>query len=285
MTVTLTHIREGALVTNDTRFFQFPGGEWDLAPDADPAAAGDAPFAATVVNDGAPERDLIQLALWADYCRDRGADVIVNLGYLPAARADKGTRAARAYARQINSLGADRLTAIDPHSPYLPGLLTNLHLVSLARVAARALPRALPRERRYDGIIAPDAGAAARAATLGAVLHAPVFAATKRRDQQTGRIVAYDAPDLDPAGTYLVADDICDGGATFRLLAEGIGIPRERLDLWVTHGLFTGRAPSLAAHFGRIITTDSCAPRNPLATHTEPLAPFYAPLFTDRYQA
>ena len=38
------------------------------------------------------------------------------------------------------------------------------------------------------------------------------------------------------------------------------GLPRERLGLWVTHGVFSGRAPELAEHFGAIYSTDSYGP-------------------------
>lgn len=40
-------------------------------------------------------------------------------------------------------------------------------------------------------------------------------------------------------------------------LAEATGLPKERLDLYVSHGVFSGDAPKLHDHFGTIWTTDS----------------------------
>jgi ribose-phosphate pyrophosphokinase len=55
-----------------------------------------------------------------------------------------------------------------------------------------------------------------------------------------------------------VVDDICDGGGTFALLRDAMP-PEVSLDLWVTHGGFTGPEHSRQALAGyhRVHTTDS----------------------------
>ena len=59
-------------------------------------------------------------------------------------------------------------------------------------------------------------------------------------------------------------------------LAGATGLPKERLGLWVSHGVFSGRAPALADHFGEIVTTDSYPAQTdvPGLRTTVPLTPF-----------
>ncbi len=59
-------------------------------------------------------------------------------------------------------------------------------------------------------------------------------------------------------------------------LAQATGLPKERLDLWVSHGVFSGRAAQITSAYGRIFTTDSHpGHRNPDVNATViPLAAF-----------
>ena len=111
----------------------------------------------------------------------------------------------------------------------------------------------------YVGIIAPDEGAVARARDFASALdpHMPVIVATKTRDFATGRITGYELPQaVFDAERYLVVDDICDGGATFNLLVDAV--PKEcKLDLWVSHGIFSKGVAALSARYETIFTTDS----------------------------
>lgn len=114
---------------------------------------------------------------------------------------------------------------------------------------------------KYEGIIAPDAGAGARAKDFASALHLPVFTAEKTRDFATGRVTGYKLPELPlrpdgDAGHFLVVDDICDGGATFNMLADAApeGVD---LDLWVSHGIFSKGVNALSEKYETIYTTDS----------------------------
>jgi ribose-phosphate pyrophosphokinase len=103
---------------------------------------------------------------------------------------------------------------------------------------------------------------------VGEVLDVPVFTATKKREFHTGEITGLEFPfELDKDRNYLVVDDIADGGGTFRLLAKELDHPRELLDLWVTHGVFSGRANELRDHYGNIYTTDSHPGHNRIDVH------------------
>jgi phosphoribosylpyrophosphate synthetase len=52
-------------------------------------------------------------------------------------------------------------------------------------------------------------------------------------------------------------DDICDGGGTFTGLAITMGLPRERVELLVSHGVFSKGAERLGQYYRLIHTTNS----------------------------
>jgi ribose-phosphate pyrophosphokinase len=109
----------------------------------------------------------------------------------------------------------------------------------------------------FVGIIAPDAGAAKRANEAATLYQLPVYQALKKRDAATGRLSNFTCETLPSEGKFLVVDDICDGGGTFIGLAKATGLPKERLALWVTHGIFSGKAADLKNFYSAIYTTNS----------------------------
>ncbi|WPH57757.1 hypothetical protein [Mycobacterium phage WXIN] len=233
--------------------FTFPGGEHHLRgfPDLPHPAI-------TWLADvrGADPNDLVKAALLADVADGRGDDFVLLLPYAPAARADRGTPfGARVYADIINTMGAERVVVLDPHSPVVTHLLDRVVVADHAPLVERALNSS---GYEYDAVIAPDKGAGDRTERVAEQLGVDLYKADKRRDFETGRILSVEMnEDLPKSGRYLVVDDICDGGGTFMGLADAIGLPREQLGLWVTHGIFSGNAHLLRNHYGRIFTTDS----------------------------
>lgn len=239
---------EGFLIPSTDRITQFPAGEQHLVLEAPEA---EKPLLALVR--GASAEDLVQAGMWIDSAHQRGHRATLALPYLPGARADRGNPfGAQVYANLINALGADRVIAVDPHSEVMPGLIDNLVVYPAARLIARALKGA-----GYAGVIAPDAGARERAASAASRLRVPLYQAHKHRDFDTGKLSGFTCDDLPEDGRFLVVDDICDGGGTFAGLAETTGLGPDRLDLWVTHGVFSGRAGQALSHFGAVHTTDS----------------------------
>lgn len=111
--------------------------------------------------------------------------------------------------------------------------------------------------KKYTGVIAPDFGAKERALQMWDALGAADYhVAEKQREFGTGRITGYDIGELRPDGRYLVVDDICDGGATFNLLAAAVP-EGTHLDLWVSHGIFSKGVRALSGRYHTIYTTDS----------------------------
>lgn len=231
--------------------FQFPGGEWHLRnihtyPNSRVTWIADVR--------GADPNDLVKAALLATHAQYMMQPFVLMLPYLPAARADRGTpKGAAAYAWLANSLGAQSIIGVDGHSE--AGVKPYKNVIELDSTAF--IDRALM-GRRYDAVIAPDKGALPRASAIAAHLGCPAVRAEKERDFATGRITGMRMLGATPKDwRYLVVDDICDGGGTFVGLAQTLNLPKDQLDLWVTHGIFSGKAGQLHDHYGRIYTTDS----------------------------
>lgn len=212
---------------------------------------------------GADPRDLIMLAMWVNAVDARAERKILLLPYLPGARADRGTPfGAAVYAEFFNSMGFDQIITLDPHSEVMPKLLedSNLTVFPVARIIKLRVQAADSdsRGQRYVGVIAPDKGAVPRAAEAAKVMGVPVYRAEKTRNFETGKLSNPTILDELPGeGRLLIVDDICDGGYTFMQLARVAGLGRDRLDLWVTHGIFSQGLENLTEEFGHIHTTDS----------------------------
>ena len=270
-----TRIGPGYTTTPTFETMTFPAGEPHLKVVNNNRDKG--PLTEVASLTGCDAADLVMLAMWADACRQRGSRTVVSMPYLPGARADRGLPfGAAVYARLINTMELDRVVCFDPHSPVMPSLINNLVIVdSVALVRHEVVGHADSdsRAQRYDGIIAPDAGAVDRAQRVADAAHLPLYRALKHRNPDTGKLSGFSCEPLPSTGRFLVVDDICDGGGTFVGLAESTGLPRERLGLWVSHGVFSGRAPRLSEHFSEIWTTDSYPAKNPPAgLITVPLA-------------
>jgi ribose-phosphate pyrophosphokinase len=193
-----------------------------------------------------------------------GQPRVLALPYLPSARGDKDVPSpAVVNATMAAGTGITDIITIDPHSPaWLMAMRSNNpmireHALPLGDIVRSALTADGCRSLHL-GVISPDKGAVQRATEVATLLAAPVYVASKNRDPQTGRLTNYSFDgDLAP-GSYLVVDDIFDGGGTFALLAGAVpdGVV---LDLWVTHGGFT--KPNFSAEarapYRRIYTTDS----------------------------
>ena len=180
------------------------------------------------------------------------------LPYFPGARQDHpepGTpHTLEIYANALRPYNIKKIVTVDPHSSAVFGVAPNMYVID---------PNEILNGRRYNAIIAPDGGAYGRANAVARTLNCPLVQATKKREQSTGRITKYE---LDQAaigeigvGRYLVVDDICDGGATFLLLAQAFRTPPtvSILDLYVSHGIFSRGLRDLSQVYEKIITTDA----------------------------
>jgi ribose-phosphate pyrophosphokinase len=221
---------------------------------------------------GLNPQDLDHAALWSATLDKLapGSPKVLFLPYLPGARSDHSEEdvfAAAMYADKINNLWVDQVILLDPHSQVMPHLINgdgrggvDPTEFPFERIIRREIQdhTSDSRPAPYMGVIAPDHGAVDRATRAAKVMGVPVYKAGKTRDPETGKLSGFHMEDeLPTEGKLLIVDDICDGGGTFIGLAEATGLDHKRVDLWVTHGIFSKGTGPLIDAFGEIHTTDS----------------------------
>jgi ribose-phosphate pyrophosphokinase len=213
--------------------------------------------------------DMLMKALWfADSARWRGCHIdTLIIPYLPGARQDRMNDvgdflfAAKSIANEINARKFNTVICFDPHSDVMPALIDNCHVIRVDGIGLKF-------SGCYDGVVAPDAGAAKRAEAIAKTISVPVINAWKTRNIADGHstITGFGIEPINGVQKLLIVDDICDGGGTFIGLADHIktfGQSYEiEVDLYVSHGLFTKGQADLFDRFNNIITTDSTDPRH-----------------------
>lgn len=251
MTLTFYERTAGATVEPSAiTTMTFPAGEAHVKVDPD---AFDPTLDHIAVFNGADSHELVTLAMWADAITLSGGKPILFMPYLPGARQDKGIPyGAKVYADIINSMNAAQVVCVDPHSPKMPGLINNLTILH-----SDALIKKYINTDGLAGVICPDQGAHERTERVAAALGLPVYYARKTRNQSNGKLSGFECEELPAEGRFLVVDDICDGGGTFMGLADATGLPKERLELWVTHGVFSGKAAQLNDRYSKVYSTTS----------------------------
>jgi ribose-phosphate pyrophosphokinase len=211
--------------------------------------------------------ELFSLAMWSDYILKEAPDtkMVVVFPYFPGARADRGTPfGLQMYADFIGFLCTNQVIFFDPHSPETLAQMEH----QTTRKTTAVYPAQLFTKAHigkvfepYTGIIAPDKGAVDRANAVAEVLEVPLYTAEKTRDFVTGKLSGFKLDGLPRDGRYLIVDDICDRGGTFKGLATALDLPPSQLDLYVSHGVFSHDAVSeLPNFFGHVYTTNSYNP-------------------------
>lgn len=242
-------------------FFSFPGGEWSLLPVGEPRVF-DSTDTLVIILRGADPVDIIKAGVAAGWAHPNFVRVVLALPYLPAARSDHDdVMGAQTYADIINSMCFARVITTDPHSAVAADFYDRLSIVDHTPWVLGAVKAwDMVDDRPLTGVIAADKSGGMHAATIADALGVPMFQALKHRDEATGKLTGFSVDPLPTTGRLLVVDDICDGGGTFMGLAGVANVSPSRLGLWVTHGIFSGKAPEiLPTAFGFIATTSSVA--------------------------
>lgn len=212
------------------------------------------------------ERELIDIVslsrLINPYCT-----LELNVPYLPYARQDKDVSNTSTFnlevlAHILNGANFESITALDVHNvKRTEDLIDRFANQSPSRFHEHVLEQVKP-----DFIVFPDAGAAERYSSEPCFACRPVLVCDKVRDQLSGNIVGHKITDTASTSrtlagkTFLIVDDICDGGATFisvaKLLRESYS-PGD-VALCVTHGIFSkSRSHLLENGINQLYTTDS----------------------------
>ena len=190
----------------------------------------------------------------------------LHIPYLPYARQDKDVSNTSTFnlsviADLINSLDCRKVTSVDVHNPDQTGRLIN----NFENVEVAELHKLLVRQNEVDYMVFGDNSASLRYRSEST---AAAIVCDKEREPLTGNIIGHKitfASKLEnKSGPYsfLIVDDLCDGGATFisvaNMLRQKYGSDVKSIDLYVTHGVFSkGRDHLLNNGINKLFTTNS----------------------------
>lgn len=230
----------------------FPGGERHVKCDI---STGNARDRYLVELKFQSSDDLVDLMMIRDILRNK--QVSLKMDYVPFARQDRRVNpdephALRVLSNVINSLNFESISCVDPHSNVVEAVFPNIYIVTQL---SAFLDTVGPKTRsKFTHVIAPDAGAEKKAASIATHLKLPLITFSKTRDLNTGKVTGITSHvDIPNEGNFIVVDDICDGGFTFLELARYIHtVSDANLNLYVTHGIFSKGIDVLDAYYDNV---------------------------------
>lgn len=179
----------------------------------------------------------------------------LKIGYLPFGRQDRveitgESFSLEVFAGLINSCNIKKVLIDDPHSDVGPALIKRSEVIPQYKIHEQILYMILypstfvnsKIDRPKICLVCPDAGAAKKIYKLSKEYHGGMIHCRKQRNPKDGTItgVALDTDDVQEDKTYVIIDDICDGGRTFIEIAKVLRDKgAKKVILSVTHGLFT----------------------------------------------
>lgn len=201
------------------------------------------------------EREIIDLLSLERLCDF----TVLNIPYLPYARQDKGatnnsTFNLSVFADLTDLLDVD-IKTFDVHSSEAEYLIVDLKNTSPKSFHKKVIEKVNP-----NYIVFPDLGAFNRYPNLR---HLPNIIFEKTRNQKTGEITGHKmvkSQKIKSGDSFLIVDDLCDGGATFISVSNALHAIQEniRVDLCVSHGIFSKGVDVLhKAGINEIWTTNS----------------------------
>jgi ribose-phosphate pyrophosphokinase len=207
--------------------------------------------------DYSDEGEFLQLAQLKDLLDEHGILVELTLTYLPYGRQDKeidnfSTFALRTFAKLLNSLNFHNIHINDPHSQIALDLIKNSYAIYPIQEVENVII-----QTKSDMICYPDNGASEKYREVYN-RKLPRLHGEKIRDQLTGNIISYKLLGDPSNKNVLIVDDICDGGATFKILAKDLlAAGAKSVVLFVTHGIFSkGTRTLFESGIQRVFTKD-----------------------------
>jgi ribose-phosphate pyrophosphokinase len=200
------------------------------------------------------EAELLHLAQLKSLLDSKGLESSLYIKYLPYGRQDKpvandSTFALVSFANLLNALKFKKVLIVDPHSTTALQLIENSTAIFPKKQVEEAITAT-----GANLICYPDKGALFK---YRQIYDYPYIYGEKVRDQSTGEIKSYHVMGNAYSANVMIVDDICDFGRTFILLARDLKKAGAKVNLFVTHGLFSGGLDGLkAAGIERIFTQD-----------------------------
>lgn len=204
--------------------------------------------------------DVMKLLMVADAIKRQSPKVELELDmpYIPYARQDRvctegESLSIAVFAKLINSVGFSQVHALDPHSDVASALINNIVIKDQVNIFRKV------KQNWFETyIVAPDAGAYKKTYKFAEAVGAKgVITCNKVRDLSTGQVVGVSCNEDVRGKNLLVLDDICDGGRTFTELSSILRATAGKLELAVTHGIFSKGQKVVAEAYDRVYTTNS----------------------------
>jgi ribose-phosphate pyrophosphokinase len=208
--------------------------------------------------------NLVELFLMIDTLRRASASrLTVIIPYYAYARQDRkfvGREpiSAKLVANLLAAAGAQRIVAVDLHSPAIQGFfdIGMDHLTAIPRLS-EYLKEGLPRD---SVVVSPDTGGVKRADLFARSLDLPIAILHKRRASALEVEIAALIGDV--RGKHvIIVDDIIATGSTIRQAVETLVLAGAYPDVRIvaTHGVLAEKAPDLLRHpsISEIVVTDT----------------------------
>lgn len=233
----------------DLKWWTFPGGERSVSITYPNDIIRLKSFTVQCVFQGS--NDLIDILLLVNAIRHISSTTRLRLRipYFPFARQDRVMSPGEPLSLQvavqlIKSCNFSEVEVWDPHSDVLAGMFEPGTLI--IKKQAECIKYYISEDINNTYLVSPDTGALKKIYVLAKETNLPVVEASKVRDVKTGEITGTKV-DLSTVAeclhpTFIIVDDICDGGRTFIELAKEIRKVYGRfcdIKLIVTHGIFS----------------------------------------------
>lgn len=242
---------------------KFPGGESHLNANTGSLdwgsnqALGTASFMIHArLQDG---QDIVNVLMLKDALERVYANAQADLfiPYVPYARQDRVCVSGEAlsikvFSDMINSAGFRSVTVVDPHSNVVQAGINNCYIWDQYSIFGSV---------KHDWsdviVVAPDMGASKKCEEFAKLARAKdVIYFNKSRELSTGKIKKIELLGDRVKGEQLfILDDIVDGGRTF--LGMLPSLEGNKVELAVTHGIFSAGTKLLTDAFDKVYTTNS----------------------------
>lgn len=193
-------------------------------------------------------RDFMRLALVKEALDNLDGNININLSmfYTPFARADRRfsygeSHSLKVFCKLLNTLKFQEVLIVDPHSDVCTALIDNVKVINQTTCFKSLLPF-IDKVSSDFILCAPDLGATKKIFdTVRAIGHEDYLQAVKIRDVKTGNIAKCDIQCGDLKGKdVVIVDDLCDGGASFKFLAEKLLTKScGKVILFTSHGIYS----------------------------------------------
>lgn len=248
--------KAGGKIGSRIKSIRFPGGEVGVKLQQPVTDACKAIIRARITSSD----EVIELLMVVDAMRRQNPtiELFLDMPYTPYARQDRvcdqgESLSIAVFAKLINSCCFKTVRIYDPHSDVTAALIKNCVVVDQVKIF-----RGVKQCWGDTIIVAPDAGAYKKAFKFAKEVGAKdVLSFNKVRDMATGAILRIEAlSEVDNTANYFVLDDIGDGMRTFIELAHQLA-DVEKLDLAVTHGIFSKGVECFRELYDEVYTTNS----------------------------